>query len=180
MRSVGTLVGNHSHRVFRTRGSLLLFALVSGMTAQSAVGQPFPADMCAADRKGSDLGCTANDIDIGSVTVDNGVTSCVAGTSVTLDLSLNLLLNASNRHDIGLFIARDGKSPIILSNAGGSASCAVAGLPMSPAPLADLDGNACGDVGDTAVFGDSVVTTIHLGTVTLPCTPDASGHLVLP
>jgi hypothetical protein len=151
-----------------------LLALVSGMAALPANGQPFPANMCAADRSGSDLGCTANDVDIASVTVNNGVSSCVAGTSVTLDLSLLLRSNANQRFDVGVFVALDGKSPIILSNGGGSANCSVVGLPMSPPPLANLDGNACGDVGSSGPI------SINIGTVTVPCTPDATGRLVLP
>ena len=174
MPSLNALFGNHARRVSRTLGSFLLLAVVSGMAAMPADGQPFPADMCAADRTGSDLGCTANDIDIAAVTVNNGVTSCVAGTSVTLDLSVNLQLNANQRYDIGVFVALDGKSPIIRSSAGGSASCAVFGLPTSPPPLANLDGNACGDIGDKGT------ASIHVGTVTVPCTPDATGRLVLP
>ena len=65
MPSLNVLFGSHAHRVSRTLASLLLLALVSGMAlAPAADAQPFPADMCAADRRGSDLGCTSNDIDI--------------------------------------------------------------------------------------------------------------------
>jgi hypothetical protein len=170
---------NGAHRVFG-RLALLLLLLIAGMAPLPAGSQPFPADMCAADRRSSDLGCTANDVDIAAVMVNNGVTSCVAGTQVTLDLSLNLRLNANQRYDIGVFVALDGKSPIVRSTAGGSASCAVTGIPTSPPPLGNLDGNACGDVGNATAFGSSVVTTIPLGRVTVPCTPDATGHLVLP
>ena len=174
MPSLNVPFSNHARRVSRKFGSFLLLAVVVGTAAMPADGQPFPADMCAADRTGSDLGCTANDIDIAAVTVNNGVTSCVAGASVTLDLSVNLQLNANQRYDIGVFVARDGESPIIRSNAGGSASCSVFGLPTSPPPLANLDGNACGDIGDKGA------ASIHIGTVTVPCTPDAAGRLVLP
>ncbi len=161
--------------VYQSLGSWLLLALVSGVAlAPAAGGQPFPDNMCAADRSGSDLGCTANDIDIATVRVNNGVTSCEAGTSVTLDLSLNLRSNANTRYDIGIFVALDGKSPIIRSNAGGSASCSVFGLPTSPPPLGSLNGNACGDI------ASSGIASIDVGAVTVPCTPDATGHLVLP
>ena len=180
MRRLTVPLGNDADGVLRTFASFLVLAAVAGMAPMPANGQPFPADMCAAARSGSDLGCTADDIRIATVKVNNGVSSCVAGTSVTLDLSVSLQLNASQRYDIGVFIARDGKSPIRLSNDGGSASCSVFGLPTSPAPLANLDGNACGDVGDTTAFGNSPATTVHLGTVTMPCTPDATGRLVLP
>lgn len=160
--------------VSRAFASLILPALVSMSAVMPAAAQPFPADMCAADRSGSDLGCTANDIDLASVTVNNGVASCLAGTQVTLDLSVSLRLNANQRYDIGVFVARDAKSPVLRSTAGGSASCAVFGLPASPPPLANLDGNACGDIGDKGT------ASVHLGSVTLPCIPDSAGRLLLP
>jgi len=171
---VDVLFGSNVHRVSRTVGSLLLLASLFGIAPLPAAAQPFPANMCAADRNRVELGCTANDIDIAAVTVNNGVTSCVAGTQVTLDLTVNLQSNARDRNDIGVFIALDGRSPIVPSDSGGSASCAVFGLPFSPPPLADLDRNACGDI------SDSGSVSVHLGTVTLPCTPDATGRLVVP
>jgi len=181
MPTLSAVIAGRAYPPSRALLPRLLLALLSALAlAPAADAQPFPADMCAADRSGSDLGCTADDVDIASVTVNNGITSCVAGTSVTLDISVNLLLNASRRYDVGVFVARDGKSTIIRSNAGGSASCAVFGLPTSPPPLADLDGNACGDVGDTTTFGSSVLRTIALGPVTVPCIADATGRLVLP
>ena len=173
MHSLGVLFGNHARRVSRTLGSLLLLALVSGMASPPAAGQPFPA-ACAQPIAAAATSAAANDINIATVTVNNGVTSCAAGTSVTLDLSLLLRSNANQRFDIGVFVALDGKSPIIRSTAGGSASCSVVGLPMSPPPLANLDGNACGDI------ASSGPVSINVGTVTVPCTPDATGHLVLP
>jgi len=176
---VGVSPGNDVRRWLRRFASAGLLAAIAVGSVAPARGQPFPADMCAADRRGSDLGCTANDIAVASVTVNNGVTSCVAGTPVTLDLTLTLLLNASRRYDVGVFIARDAKSPIVLASDGGSASCSVFSLPMSPPPLTSLDGNACGDVGDTTAFA-STFTTVSLGTITVPCTPDATGRLVLP
>jgi hypothetical protein len=75
-----TVLGNCG-RVSHILGQLLLLALVTAMAPLPADAQPFPANMCAADRNRVDLGCTANDIDIATVTVNYGVTSCVAGRS---------------------------------------------------------------------------------------------------
>jgi hypothetical protein len=94
--------------------------------------------------------------------------------SVTLDLTINLQPNARDRNDIGIFIALDGRSPAVPAASGGSASCAVFGLPFSPPPLADSDRNACGDI------SESGFASVHVGSVTVPCTPDAAGRLVLP
>jgi len=106
---LNTWIGEHAHRPSRRLGACLLAALLGGIASLPAIAQPFPANMCAADRNRVDLGCTANDIDIATVTVNNGVTSCVAGTSVTLDLTVNLQSNARDRNDIGIFIALDGR-----------------------------------------------------------------------
>ena len=165
--------GRSTLRALRLACASVAVAL-SALAVVPAGAQPFPPSMCAADRTGTDLGCTANDIAIASVTVNNGITSCVAGTSVTLDLSLTMVLNATKRFDVGVFIARDAKSPIIQAASGGSASCSVFGLPTTPPPYADADGNACGDVGSAGL------SALHVGTVTLTCTPDATGRLVLP
>ena len=127
---------------------------------------PYPTSMCAGTRTGT-LGCSANDVAIAQVAVTNGVTQCVAGTTVNLGLSVQLRSNANSRFDIGVFVALDGKPPGISVGEGGSALCAVFGIPTSPPPLADLNGNACGDI-----VSSNSVATVDLGTVSVLCLPD--------
>lgn len=152
---------------------------VAAMIAWPAAAQPWPANMCSADRAGSHLNCTANDVQIAAITVNSGPSSCLAGETVTLDLSVGVLLNAQNRHDIGLFLAKDGKSVIPPSSAGGSANCGVFGVPMSPPPWADLDGNACGDF-DRGAAPAGTAVSVNIGTLTLACTAGPTGKLVIP
>jgi hypothetical protein len=149
------------------------------LLAGAAFAQPFPLTSCAADRGVSNLNCTANDIEIGGLSVNNGVTSCIAGTPVTLDLTVSLDINAQSRHDIGIFLALDGKPLVLPAAAGGSATCAVYDVPKSPMPWADLDGNACGDF-DRNGLPQGTIVSRGLGLVTVTCTPDETGSLLLP
>lgn len=106
------------------------------------------------------------------------------GDPVTLTLDIGLHVNAQNMHDVGIFLSQDGKSPIIRSTAGGSASCGVAGIPMSPPPFANIDTafpqNQCGDF-DRDGFAQGYVARAPLGAVTLTCSPDlATGKAAIP
>lgn len=139
---------------------------------------PYATNMCAADRV-SNLNCTANDIEVASVQVLNNVTTCVAGTPVSLDLRAYLHLNSHDRHDIGIFMAKDARSPIIPSSSGGSADCAVFGLPQSPSPFANLDGNACGDF-DRDSLPQGFQNSLDLGTVVVTCSAGPDGYLDIP
>ncbi len=151
--------------------ALAILCLLAGFPGLAA--GPYPVNMCPADRT-ANLGCHANDVSIAQVQVVNGVTSCVAGQPVTLQLQAVLSSNASRRFDIGVFVARDGREIMLPSSAGGAADCAVYGVPFTPPPLANLNGNACGDITSGGV------ATVDLGFVTVLCEPDQSGNLNLP
>lgn len=151
---------------------LIALPLLLGGVALAA--GPYPLNQCAGTRTPG-LGCAANDVTIAQVQVTNGVTQCVAGTNVTLGLRVLLQSNASQRYDIGVFVARDGRPPHLPITEGGSADCAVFGIPTGPAPLANLNGNACGDL-----TSSSQPASVDLGLVTVPCLPDANGRLKLP
>jgi len=156
-------------------GWLRLLVLAAGsLLAVASHAQPFPSNLCAAGRISQNLNCTANDIKIASIIVNN-TTSCVAGTTVALDLTLQLQVNAQARYNIGVFIANDGLSPIVKTASGGSNSCFATSSGFSPPPLADLDGNACGD----SVAGNALVA-VPIGLVNVLCKADASGNLLLP
>ena len=148
-------------------------ALAAASASALAAG-PYPVNQCVGTRSGN-LGCSANDVTVAQVEVTNGVTSCVAGTTVNVGLRLRLQSNASSRYDIGVFVARDGKPPELTVPAGGSADCAVSGIPLGPAPLADLNGNACGDITRSAT-----PAVVDLGVVSVLCVPDQNGNLRLP
>jgi hypothetical protein len=140
---------HHGNARARARSSwrslpLLVLMLAAAMFVPSAhAAGPYPTNLCTAGRV-SNLNCTANDVEVGSIQVLNGITTCTAGEPVTLDLRAFLHVNSQDRHDIGLFLAKDGRSPALPVGSGGSADCAVYGVPQSPVPFANLDGNACG------------------------------------
>ena len=163
----------------RSRLWLLALALASSVSVSAQAAPPYGTSVCAADRV-PNLNCTANDVEVARVTVLNNVTTCVAGQPVSLDLRAFLHVNAQDRHDLGIFLAKDGRSPIIPSSAtGGSASCAVFGLPQSPAPYANLDGNACGDL-DRDGLPQGTEVPLDLGLVTVTCKADPNGYLDIP
>ncbi len=152
--------------------------LLSALLLASPAALAFPADMCAADRYGSDLSCTANDVQVTDMTVVSGPAVCTGGGSVTLDINITVNFGSASRYDIGVFIPNDGKDPQLLSANGGAATCNVASLPTS-SPFQDLDSagglDTCGD-GSGGLSG-----TITLYDVTVPCQAlGSTGKLYIP
>ena len=82
---------------------------------------------CAGTRFGSNLGCTANDV---SATVSftqpasNTLSSCIAGSDVTIDLIANLGSGMPDRYDLGMFVGQTGNDPQ-LNNAANQCSLGV-------------------------------------------------------
>jgi hypothetical protein len=158
---------------------LALLGLVPCLV-QAAV---FPVTQCAGTRFGSDLGCTANDVQITGMTVSSGPATCTGGGSVTLDLSLTVNFGSPNRWDIGIFISNDGKDPQLTVANGGATSCSVAVLPNT-APFLNLDSNGgtdtCGD-GNSTINGGTGSGVLNMTNVTVPCQSlSASGQLYIP
>jgi len=158
-----------------------------------ACSAPFAPTACAATRFNGDLGCTANDVNITNITLAPTVsqTSCVSGTPVTLDLDMTVNFASPNRWDVGIFIANDGKLPSLLPANGGSSSCSVAVLPITPETgsytFPDLDGvpqgtlDTCGD-GNNSINGGTGSGVKRMTGVTIPCyaTSDSGGKLFVP
>ncbi len=144
----------------------------------------YPANQCAADRFGSDLNCTANDVSITGISVVGDTTSCVGGTNITLDLQMTINFATPDRYDVGIFISNDGKTPQARSTNGGASSCSVSVLPTA-SPFLDLDGASTGDTcGDgNGTIGGGTGSGIHYMTnVTVPCQSlsGAGGNLYIP
>jgi hypothetical protein len=153
------------------RTAFLACLLVASASPSHAAG-PYPVNMCVGTRNGN-LGCAAGDVAIAQVQVTNGVTSCVAGTTVNVGLS-RPAVNASSRYDLGILHRRTAERELTVPS-GGSADCSVFGVPTGPAPLANLNGNACGDLSSSAT-----PATVDLGVVSVLCVPDQNGNLKLP
>lgn len=160
--------------------------------AGAQLAQSFPTDMCAGDRQGKALGCTAKDVQITNIAIHPGTTaptSCVGGSSLTLDLDVTVSFGQSARYDIGIFLSQDGlnpqdPSPRTTSGGTGSASCKVAILPSPLFPSLDggpftINGqsytDSCGD-GNAGQIGTFTITG-----VTVKCQSiDSSGNLNIP
>ena len=57
------------------------------------------------------LNCTANDVQLAQYSLLTGPTSCVEGEEITLTLLGQFIATASERYDVGMFIATDGGDP---------------------------------------------------------------------
>ncbi|MCF8177017.1 MAG: hypothetical protein K9J74_00770 [Sulfuritalea sp.] len=158
----------------------------------TACTSPYPATACAATRYGTDLGCTANDVSLTAISLaPGGISSCVSGTPVLLDLDLTVNFSSPDRYDVGVFIANDGKLPTVLPANGGAGSCSVDVLPITPPAFGytfpDLDGvpqgtaDSCGD-GNSSINGGTGSGVKRMTGVSLPCyaSPSSGGKLFVP
>lgn len=176
-------------RVERWRMHLLALGLaIATLFSHSMTAHAFGLTQCAADRAGSSLNCTANDVQITNITVAGGPSSCIGGNAVTLDLNLTVNFGSSKRYDIGIFISNDGKDPKIVPSGGGAASCSVAVLPTS-SPFANFDPgpwggvyDTCGDGSKKTVGGGSGRGVFYMPGVTVACQAisGSSGNLFIP
>ncbi len=154
----------------------------------------FPLTQCAGDRFGSDLGCTANDVQITSLEAVGAPSSCKAGDYITLDLKVTVNSGSPDRYDIGIFLSNDGKDPQLMQANGGPASCKVAILPTDDPPFRNTDpgphagtADTCGDVNGTmnaagigGVPQGSGVLYVYSTTVKCQAKSGSSGQLFVP
>jgi len=146
----------------------------------------YGVNQCAAERKGSNVGCTAADVSITGMTVVGGPASCTGGSTITVDLDVTVNFATPNRWDIGIFLSNDGKDPGKTVANGGSASCTVSVLPTT-APFLNLDpgphsgvADTCGD-GNGAINGGTGSGVLRISGVTVPCQAGGSdGKLHIP
>src|SRR3989338_6617843 len=180
------------YRVVATNSAGTSYGLDSTFTTGSCPSAPFAATDCAATRFGTNLVCTANDVNLTGISVAPGsVSSCVSGTPVTLDIDMTVNFATPDRWDVGIFIANDGKLPTKLPANGGASSCSVDVLPITPPTsgytFPDLDGvpqgqaDTCGD-GNSAINGGTGSGAKRMTGVTLPCyaSADSGGKLFVP
>ena len=180
------------YRVVATNSAGTSYGLDSTFTTGSCPSAPFAATDCAAARFGTNLVCTANDVNLTGISVAPGsVSSCVSGTPVTLDVDMTVNFATPDRWDVGIFIANDGKLPTLLPANGGASSCSVDILPITPPTsgytFPDLDGvpqgqaDTCGD-GNSAINGGTGSGAKRMTGVTLPCyaSADSGGKLFVP
>lgn len=148
----------------------------------------FATDLCAGDRFGSDLGCTANDVQITKIVITPGSSppaGCTGGSSISLSLDVTMQFGSPSRWDVGVFLSQDGASPQLRSSrtfagGAGSASCRVSTLPLGtmpdgrPSPFPNLEAafpaDVCGDGSKATVptlaYASTFVPPLALGTGT--------------
>jgi hypothetical protein len=122
------------------------------------------------DPNNNNLQCTANDVTIAKYNILNGVTSCIAGEDVTVELQAEVVGGSQARYDIGLFIALDGGTGLTglcsrdfltpTATVGGSTN-----LTSGVGPFLNLENNAdkCGDV------QQNQLNLRNLQTITIKC-----------
>lgn len=157
----------------------LLTAILGGALPLASQGATFPVDQCAADRYGQSLNCTANDLEFAKdaeiLSVDGvpGVTACVAGSTVTMELGFTLQAGQPARYNVGVFVGNQGKDIKLTSAGGGNSSCSVATFTPPDYGFLDLDHNPCGDVSDRQLLYPKVTAEVL-------CQPSADGRVLLP
>jgi uncharacterized repeat protein (TIGR01451 family) len=143
--------------------------------AQTATITATNGQTCAAQRFGSSLNCTANDF---SSTLTFGqpaattLTSCVAGSTVFIDVLATVTSNSPLRYDGAFFLGEVGNSPSTFST---TATCSLGVFPTAPLPYLNSDSDACGD------YSASATSTLLMQHVAVKCAPTAgSNSLALP
>ncbi|MBI4823769.1 MAG: DUF11 domain-containing protein [Nitrospirae bacterium] len=166
---------------------LLVFGIVAVcLLSHTDTAYAYDETQCAGDRFGEDLNCTAQDVSITNIRVIGDTTSCIGGSSITLDLEVTVNFATPDRWDIGVFVSNDGKTPQLTVANGGATSCAVAILPAS-SPFLDLDGvpkgttDTCGD-GNKGIGGGTGNGILYMPNSTVQCQAisGSSGNLFIP
>ena len=157
---------------------LLLGAFVAGANAAPPEPPTFAADACGYVRGAT--GCTANDTGIVNIVMDpafsgSDPTSCTAGTDVTLHLLVTVGTTATERYNIGVLFAKDGKDPTKDPLTTGAQTCYAYAMPIPPFLNLDNPANVCGDLTSAAS-----PKQFQTGAITVPCIAGAGGNLVIP
>ena len=133
-----------------------------------------------SDPNNDNLQCTSDDVTIAQYHVLNGVTSCVAGENVTVELQAEMVGGAQARYDIGLFVALDGGSGLtglcarnFLTPTAPFQSSAYS-LTSGIGPFRNLENNAdrCGDV------SQKETNLKNIQTITISCTDSNSDGIL--
>ncbi|MDO8958444.1 MAG: Ig-like domain-containing protein [Rhodocyclaceae bacterium] len=156
---------------------LLHFGIVAILLSAHAVTAQitYGVNQCAGSRFNSNLGCTANDVQLNSITVaGTPPASCVGGATLPLNLNVTVNFGSSTRYDIGVFLSRNGTDPSLVSSGN---NCSVGVLPTSSPFWGSVasggDGDLCGDGGNNLTGSFVMVGS------TVPCLTDGSGNFTL-
>ena len=155
----------------------MLCVLLGCLAAGDAYGQTATitaatGQSCAGTRFGSSLNCTANDFS-SSLTFDQpaatALASCIAGSTVSIDVIAQTTSNSPIRYDGAYFIGEVGNSP---SLADATKTCSLGVFPTTPSPFLNLDADGCGDYSATSN------STLLIEDVAIRCTPAAGTNVL--
>jgi hypothetical protein len=99
--------GSESPRSRGMASSCLVIGLAIG-TVLAWTPQALATNNCIQDKVNFNLQCTSNDVRVAGFNVLSGPTECVTGDDITVTLQAEEIAGASERYDIGLFVALDG------------------------------------------------------------------------
>ena len=149
---------------------LAMALMVPDARAQTATVTSVNDLSCLGTRIGRNGICTAKEF---STIVNftqpsaSAISSCVAGSFLTVDLIADISGTNADRNDVGIFFGQTGNAPEVNNAAN---SCSVATFPILPAPFAELDpaftpltGDTCGD------YISAGVATLRINTVKVFC-----------
>lgn len=159
----------------RTLAALAVLAAAAAWApparAQTATVTAYTGQSCAGTRAGKTLGCTSNDFTTTATFTQPppGLASCVAGSSLTLDVVADIVSHSPDRYDGALFLGEHGNDPSV---ADATQTCSLGLFPTSPLPFEDLNGDPVGD------FAGNSTAQLTIRSVTAYCVP-APGTNVL-
>ncbi len=109
MNTIRTQLSDHAQWGHR-KIAVIVFCVGAALMVLLATPGVAAAQTCVDDLTGVRNNCTANDVSFGQIDVLDAVTPTCAyeGQTITVTLRTRLTANASERYDIGLFIAQDG------------------------------------------------------------------------
>jgi uncharacterized repeat protein (TIGR01451 family) len=153
-------------------------------TTFNIIAGTFGSTVCAGERYGSDLGCTAGDVKITNISIASSTptSSCTGGETITLDLDVTINFSQAGKYDVGVFMSNDGLDPQGTVANGGSTSCTVSTLPIPPASdqFENLDGGATGDTCGEGSGGLSGILRMNNVTIKCQAVSGSSGNLYIP
>ena len=125
----------------KSLGSLLAATLVALLTSSNAMA----ANCIAAAAGDPNLNCTANDLGVSSVVIDNLIDGCTAlGDTFTFSGRFGVASGSPSRYDLGFFVGNDGKQAY-------TGSCSVSIVPTTGG-FPNLDQDSCGDYNGSAML----------------------------
>ena len=131
---------------------------------------------CTATRFGSNLTCTAGEFTtiVNLQTPPGSPTSCVAGTTITLGVLVDLSGTNADRYDGGIFFGQNGNDPRIAGGTCSVAAFATTSTGTGFKPNLDGDNDLCGD------YTAGGVEKWQVQNIKVVCLGNATGRLFAP